>query len=284
SLRRRIPQKYIPCFHGPLEIRQLALIVVSAGLAIFWVVIRHQSYSWMLQNFFGMMFGINLLKSLRMPSLMILFWMLVLLFVYDIFFVFLTPYITKRGDSIMVEVAKGTDSREMIPMVLRVPRMINKEMEACVSRYALLGYGDIIIPGEWALIFALVNPLTRVQKENSEGVSASPRGTCVAFPRVILTHTLKIPQWIFLSCHLFVSLLDFVFLYTLQPLLSELEDAPAPSAEKTSQPEEDEGPRLAHGNKRLSREPYVQQQPYAHGPHGQGLYGPDARSQMWPPT
>ncbi|KAG0432410.1 hypothetical protein HPB47_020874 [Ixodes persulcatus] len=134
----RIPQKYIPCFNGPLEIRQLALIVVSASLAIFWVVIRHQSYSWMLQNFFGVMFGINLLKSLRMPSLM--------------------------------------------------------------------------------------------------------------------------------------------------PMLSESEDAPAPSAGKTSQPEEDEGPRLVHGNERLFREPYVQQQPYAYGPHGQALYGPDARSQMWRPT
>lgn len=82
-----------------------------------------------------------------------------LLFFYDIFFVFLTPYLTSNGDSIMVEVATGGSGREpgtggppqeSLPMVLRVPHIPigDNGLSLCMkSSYSLLGFGDILVPG-----------------------------------------------------------------------------------------------------------------------------------------
>ncbi|XP_064471142.1 signal peptide peptidase-like 2A [Ornithodoros turicata] len=143
----RIPKTLCPCFHGPLEIRQLALIMFAISLSVSWVVLRHHSQSWILQDLLGVAFSINMLKTLRLPSLMICTVLLVLLFFYDIFFVFITPFLTMKGDSIMVEVAKGGGSQEQLPMVLRVPHFSNEALAVCLSQYSLLGFGDILVPG-----------------------------------------------------------------------------------------------------------------------------------------
>ncbi|KAL3227034.1 hypothetical protein MRX96_024395 [Rhipicephalus microplus] len=52
-----------------------------------------------------------------------------------------------KGDSIMVEVARGRGTDEHIPMVLRVPHLSNEDISACFGEYSVLGFGDILIPG-----------------------------------------------------------------------------------------------------------------------------------------
>ena len=64
----------------------------------------------------GVLFCINMLHVLRMPSLMICSILLGILFFYDIFFVFITP-LFMSGKSVMVEVATGHSSDEQLPMV-----------------------------------------------------------------------------------------------------------------------------------------------------------------------
>ena len=88
-----------------------------------------------------------MLKVLRLPSLKICTLLLSALFIYDIFFVFITPLITKNGKSIMVEVATGGDSGEQVPMVLRVPHLSCNDMKTCAIPYSMLGFGDILVPG-----------------------------------------------------------------------------------------------------------------------------------------
>ena len=61
-----------------------------------------------------------MLHVLRMPSLKICSILLGILFFYDIFFVFITPLLTKNGKSVMVEVATGGETGEQLPMVLKV--------------------------------------------------------------------------------------------------------------------------------------------------------------------
>ncbi|KAH7951082.1 hypothetical protein HPB52_004713 [Rhipicephalus sanguineus] len=143
----RLPNYAFPCFYGSLEVRQVLLILFSIGLAFSWVVIRHNSKSWLLQDFLGVIFSIYMIKTLRLPNLMVICVLLVLLFFYDIFFVFVTPYLVPKGDSIMVEVARGGGSDEQIPMVLRVPHLSNEDISACFGEYSVLGFGDILIPG-----------------------------------------------------------------------------------------------------------------------------------------
>lgn len=51
---------------------------------------------------------------------------LVLFFLYDIFFVFVTPLLTADHDSVMVKVATGGGSSgETLPLVLLVPHTAN---------------------------------------------------------------------------------------------------------------------------------------------------------------
>lgn len=143
----RIPRNLCPCFYGPLEIRQLVLIIFAISVSVSWVVLRHHPQSWILQDLLGVAFSINMLKTLRLPNLMICSVLLVLLFFYDIFFVFVTPFLTMKGESIMVEVAKGGNTQEQLPMVLRVPHFNNEALSVCFGQFSLLGFGDILVPG-----------------------------------------------------------------------------------------------------------------------------------------
>ncbi|KAK8764752.1 hypothetical protein V5799_032635 [Amblyomma americanum] len=160
----RLPSYAFPCFYGSLEVRQVFLVIFSVCLAFSWVVIRHEPKAWLLQDFLGIIFSIYILKSLRMPNLKVICTLLVLLFFYDIFFVFITPYLVPKtmphnqtgsfakssgyGDSIMVEVARGGGSHEQIPMVMRVPHFGNEDIAACSGQYSVLGFGDILIPAD----------------------------------------------------------------------------------------------------------------------------------------
>lgn len=131
-----------------LELRQLLLLVASIGTAATWFVFRKSDWSWVIQDLLGIMFSINMLKVLRLPSLKICTILLSALFFYDIFFVFITPLFMEGGKSVMVEVATGHSSDEQLPMVLRVPHLSTDPSRVCyVNTYSLLGFGDILVPG-----------------------------------------------------------------------------------------------------------------------------------------
>ncbi|KAH8037577.1 hypothetical protein HPB51_014892 [Rhipicephalus microplus] len=137
----------IPCFYIQLEVRQVCVIVLSILVSFSFVVVRHHPLSWLMQDALGITFCIYMIRTLRMPNLQIIAILLVLLFFYDIFFVFVTPLFLPKGDSIMVEVARGGGTDELIPMVFRVPRLGDHDLAACFGEWTLLGLGDILIPG-----------------------------------------------------------------------------------------------------------------------------------------
>ncbi|XP_023323238.1 signal peptide peptidase-like 2B [Eurytemora carolleeae] len=141
----RLPRINLYICRLDLEIRQLLLLLISLTTAIVWFIFRKTDWSWILQDFLGIMFSINMLKVLRLPSLKICTCLLSALFFYDIFFVFITPLFMKDGKSVMVEVATGHSSDEQLPMVLRVPHLNH---DPCYTyTYSLLGFGDILVPG-----------------------------------------------------------------------------------------------------------------------------------------
>merc|ERR1719220_2025270 len=130
-----------------LELRQFLLLLASIATSATWFVFRKTDWSWILQDILGIMFSINMLKVLRLPSLRICTILLSALFFYDIFFVFITP-LFMSGKSVMVEVATGHSSDEQLPMVLRVPHLSTTPSRICyVQTYSLLGFGDILVPG-----------------------------------------------------------------------------------------------------------------------------------------
>ena len=118
--------------------RQLFLLLASISTAATWFVFRKEDWSWIIQDFLGVMFSINMLKVLRLPSLKICTILLCALFFYDIFFVFITP-LFMSGKSVMVEVATGHSSDAQLPMVLRVPHLSTSPSRVCyMQTYSLL--------------------------------------------------------------------------------------------------------------------------------------------------
>ena len=65
------------------------------------------SYAWILQDILGIAFCISLVKAIRLPNLKVCTILLVLLLIYDIFFVFITPLFSASHKSVMVQVATG---------------------------------------------------------------------------------------------------------------------------------------------------------------------------------
>lgn len=62
-------------------------------------------------------------------------------FIYDIFWVFISPLIF--DESVMIVVARGDKTNgEGIPMLLKVPRLFDPW-----GGYSIIGFGDILLPG-----------------------------------------------------------------------------------------------------------------------------------------
>ncbi|KAF4071795.1 hypothetical protein AMELA_G00266800 [Ameiurus melas] len=118
---------------------------------------------WILQDVLGIAFCLNFMKTITLSNYKICVILLSLLLVYDVFFVFITPFLTPNGESIMVQVALGpgaggesgsggvpadpTSTYEKLPVVMRIPRFAAWAENLCEMQFSILGYGDIIIPG-----------------------------------------------------------------------------------------------------------------------------------------
>ncbi|XP_076828082.1 signal peptide peptidase-like 2 isoform X2 [Brachyhypopomus gauderio] len=147
----RIPENNLPYCHKRPQIRMLLLSAVCVAVSVTWGVFRNEDqWAWVLQDALGIAFCIYMLKTIRLPTFKACTLLLVVLFIYDVFFVFITPYFTKSGESIMVEVAagpSGSSTHEKLPMVLKVPRLNFSPLALCDRPFSLLGFGDILVPG-----------------------------------------------------------------------------------------------------------------------------------------
>ncbi|KAK9932721.1 hypothetical protein M0R45_019945 [Rubus argutus] len=108
------------------EVSYLSLVVllVCVAFAIFWCVTRRESYSWIGQDVLGICLMITVLQVARLPNIKVATVLLCCAFLYDIFWVFLSPLIFK--DSVMIAVARADNSGgEALPMLLRIPRFFD---------------------------------------------------------------------------------------------------------------------------------------------------------------
>ncbi|TMS37760.1 hypothetical protein L596_004627 [Steinernema carpocapsae] len=105
------------------------LICLSVGISHLYQ--RH----WITNNFLGVAFSIYGIENLHLSSFKAGTILLAGLFVYDVFWVFATE--------VMTSVAKGIDA----PILLQFPLDIYRNGWLEANRYAMLGLGDIVIPG-----------------------------------------------------------------------------------------------------------------------------------------
>ncbi|XP_072261310.1 signal peptide peptidase-like 2B isoform X1 [Pyxicephalus adspersus] len=147
----RIPDNNLPYFHNRPPIWKLLLASFCITVSVLWGVYRNEDqWAWILQDILGIAFCLYMLKTIRLPTFKSCTLLLFVLFIYDVFFVFITPFLTKSGESIMVEVAAGpsdSSTQEKLPMVLKVPRLNSSPLALCDRPFSLLGFGDILVPG-----------------------------------------------------------------------------------------------------------------------------------------
>uniref|UniRef100_A0A0B7AK20 PA domain-containing protein n=1 Tax=Arion vulgaris TaxID=1028688 RepID=A0A0B7AK20_9EUPU len=145
-----IPINRLPCIRQKVKLRSFLLLMPCLTISIFWAIQRHATYAWILQDLLGATFCINIIHTLRLPNLKVIAILLILLLVYDVFFVFITPLFTSDGKSIMESVATGgrSNSKESLPMVFLLPILFDSPIRQCMGHnFSLLGFGDVIIPG-----------------------------------------------------------------------------------------------------------------------------------------
>ncbi|WOL00946.1 signal peptide peptidase-like 2 [Canna indica] len=126
---------------GEVLVLSIAVLAFCAAFAIFWAVNQHASYAWIGQDILGICLMITVLQMVRLPNIKVASALLSCAFVYDIFWVFISPLIFH--ESVMIAVARGDNSGgEAIPMLLRIPRFFDPW-----GGYDMIGFGDILFPG-----------------------------------------------------------------------------------------------------------------------------------------
>uniref|UniRef100_A0A9L0IFQ9 Signal peptide peptidase-like 2C n=1 Tax=Equus asinus TaxID=9793 RepID=A0A9L0IFQ9_EQUAS len=126
-------QWLLPGRQARLQLSLMLLASLCTVVTILWVAYRNED-RW----------------RVRLPTLKNCTSFLLGLLAFDVFFVFVTPLLTRTGESVMVEVASGPAdslSHERLPMVLKVPRLSFSALTLCDQPFSILGFGDIVVPG-----------------------------------------------------------------------------------------------------------------------------------------
>lgn len=142
--------------------------VIGYGIGLVWLYTalfisqagEKFAFYWIIQDLFGYCMCVVFLKIIQLNSVQVASVLLIVGFFYDIFFVFITPYIFK-GRSVMIEVATSGGppkadalwcekypldqdcmGGDPMPMLFSIPRLFDYQGGA-----SMLGLGDIVLPG-----------------------------------------------------------------------------------------------------------------------------------------
>uniref|UniRef100_UPI003AAEBBD8 minor histocompatibility antigen H13 isoform X1 n=1 Tax=Centroberyx gerrardi TaxID=166262 RepID=UPI003AAEBBD8 len=112
------------------DTKNLVCLLISSVVGVWYLLKKH----WIANNLFGLAFALNGVELLHLNNVSTGCILLGGLFVYDVFWVF--------GTNVMVTVAKSFEA----PIKLVFPQdLLERGLEA--SNFAMLGLGDIVIPG-----------------------------------------------------------------------------------------------------------------------------------------
>ncbi|KAF9127437.1 hypothetical protein BGW39_005892 [Mortierella sp. 14UC] len=118
-------------YAAKFTILHLIMMVASVLLSGYYVATKN----WIASNIFGICFALNAIQLLALDSFKTGMILLSGLFLYDIFWVF--------GTEVMVSVAKNFDA----PVKVIFPRLFFGLPAGQAYQFAMLGLGDIVIPG-----------------------------------------------------------------------------------------------------------------------------------------
>ncbi|XP_006645218.1 signal peptide peptidase-like 3 [Oryza brachyantha] len=125
---------------GNVTVITLVILPLALIFVVVWTLHQNSPFAWVGQDLMGICMMILVLQVVHMPNIKVASALLVSAFMYDIFWVFISPLIFKK--SVMITVARGSDDGPSLPMVLKMP----KEFDTW-NGYDMIGFGDILFPG-----------------------------------------------------------------------------------------------------------------------------------------
>uniref|UniRef100_A0A0D9V9G3 PA domain-containing protein n=1 Tax=Leersia perrieri TaxID=77586 RepID=A0A0D9V9G3_9ORYZ len=125
---------------GNVTVITLIILPLALIFVVVWAVHQNSPFAWVGQDLMGICMMILVLQVVHLPNIKVASALLVSAFLYDIFWVFISPFIFKK--SVMITVARGSDDGPSLPMVLKMP----KEFDTW-NGYDMIGFGDILFPG-----------------------------------------------------------------------------------------------------------------------------------------
>jgi len=128
--------KEINLYLDKVRLTYVAGFAVGLCIVTVWFFTRN----WFICNVIASILVLISLKTIEIETLPPGLLLLSLLFFYDIFMVFVTPFMTKSGDSVMMYVAQNLD----LPIKIMMPHIT---IDYPSSNCSLIGLGDLIIPG-----------------------------------------------------------------------------------------------------------------------------------------
>jgi len=159
-------KKPVCCGMNGFDVTSSLIAYIWAAVWL-WYGITHyrpqtQALFWLTLNIFGACVCILGVTVLKLNSIKIATMLLGAIFLYDIFFVFITPFLTRDGTSVMIDVASGSSGANpsgedhcnkysnekgcvgigFLPMLFILPQ-INDYADGSI----ILGLGDIVLPG-----------------------------------------------------------------------------------------------------------------------------------------
>ncbi|KAG0004320.1 hypothetical protein BGZ80_002590 [Entomortierella chlamydospora] len=138
-------------YSSKFTILHLIMMVASVLMSGYYVATKN----WIASNIFGICFALNAIQLLSLDSFKTGMILLSGLFLYDIFWVF--------GTEVMVSVAKNFDA----PVKVIFPRLFFGLPAGEAYQFAMLGLGDIVIPGVFvALCLRFDQHLTGTKNPN----------------------------------------------------------------------------------------------------------------------
>jgi len=120
---------------GSLNCLTLVELPLGVGTVILWLLVRKTwDYAWVLNDVIAFSICVLMIASIRIPNLKVASVLLVAVLFYDVFWVYVSPYIWHKN--VMVTVATGID----LPIKIVIPYF--KGVGS-----SMIGLGDLVLPG-----------------------------------------------------------------------------------------------------------------------------------------
>jgi len=156
-------------------------------LSVILSAVQWYTKQWMLSNMFALSFAFNAITLLKLDSFKTGTVLLAGLFIYDVWWVFGSSH--AFGESVMVSVAKNVAA----PIKITWPRAITDFLSTDEKKFAMLGLGDIVMPG----IFVALSLRFDYKKAYDKIVKST---TGPINKKTILSPTADFPKPYFYTC------------------------------------------------------------------------------------